>query len=343
MSGFDGFETAADGSPVRRPTPSDHRAPGPEPSDRVADAAANNWVDKDAPDKLQPYLRLARFDRPIGAWLLLIPGWQGLALAGAAYEWDARKLETFGWLVVSWLFLAFLIGAFVMRGAGCVLNDIIDRDIDRQVERTRSRPLASGAVKVWQALLLLLGLSLIGLLILSSFNDFAVLVGVASVVPVLIYPFTKRFTFFPQFFLGIAFSWGALLGWAALAGELGWAPALHYISGIAWIMGYDTIYAHQDREDDSLIGVKSTAIFFGETSRVAVAAFYGVAVMLMIAAGIVAGLNAWFWLGLACYAAHLGLQAWRLDIHNPGLCLALFKSNREAGFLLLGGVILGGL
>ncbi|MCI4664537.1 MAG: 4-hydroxybenzoate octaprenyltransferase [Neomegalonema sp.] len=338
MSGFDGFETAADGSPVARPSRTEKEASG-----RVADAPANNWVDSDAPNRLQPYLRLARFDRPIGAWLLLLPGWQGIALAGGAYSWDARNLETFGWLAVAWLVVAFLIGAFVMRGAGCVLNDIVDRKIDRQVERTRSRPLASGAVKPWQALIELTLLCAIGLAILSTMNDFAILVGVASLLPVMIYPFMKRITFFPQFFLGIAFSWGALLGWAAIAGKLGVAPALLYVGGIAWIMGYDTIYAHQDREDDSLIGVKSTALFFGEASRVAVAVFYGLAVILAGAAGIVAGLSGWFWLGLACYAAHLGLQALRLDIHNPGLCLALFKSNREAGLLLLGGIILGGL
>ncbi len=341
MSGFESYDTAADGSPTARRRSAETEAP--PRFDAVADAPAGNWVDAGAPNKLQPYLRLARFDRSIGSWLLLLPGWQSIALAGGAVDWDARRLATYGWLDVGWLFLAFFIGAFVMRGAGCVLNDIVDRDIDRRVARTRSRPLASGAVKLWQAALLLVGLSLVGLGLLLTFNGFSILIGVLALVPVAVYPFMKRVTFFPQFFLGLAFSWGALLGWATMAAGLDWAPILLYLSGIAWVMGYDTIYAHQDREDDALIGVKSTAIFFGEASRGAVAAFYGGAVLFAALAGLVAGLGPWFWLGLGCYAVHLCVQVLRLDIHNPGLCHALFKSNRDAGLLLFGGIILGGI
>ncbi|MEO1292310.1 MAG: 4-hydroxybenzoate octaprenyltransferase [Pseudomonadota bacterium] len=300
----------------------------------VADAPQGNWVDTRAPEGWRPYLRMMRADRPIGWWLLLLPGWQGIALAASVSGWQ---------LWDAWLFAAFLIGAIVMRGAGCVLNDIVDRDIDGKVERTRSRPIPSGQVSVKSAAILLIGLTLIGLAILASFPLYAIWVGLAAALPVVIYPFMKRITWWPQFFLGIAFNWGALLGWAAHTGSLDWPPLLLYLGGIAWTIGYDTIYAHQDREDDALIGVKSTARLFGERSRTYLVGFYTVAVLLAGAAGWTAGLGLWFWLGLAAYAAHLFGQVWRLDIHDGAMCLHLFKANRDAGLLLLAAIAMGGL
>ncbi len=314
----------------------------PEP-EFVADAPSGNWVDERAPDQFKPYLRLARADRPIGSWLLLIPGWQGLALAGLAADWRADRLESFGWLTMIWLFAAFLIGGFVMRGAGCVLNDIVDRDIDAKVERTRSRPLASGAVSLTEAIGLLAILCLIGLAILTTFRWPAVFVGLAAAIPVIIYPFMKRITWWPQLFLGIAFNWGILLAWAQMQGTIALAPALLYLSAICWTIGYDTIYAHQDREDDALIGVKSTALLFGEDTKKALMIFYGLAVFLAGLAGFVAGGSLWFWVGLLFYAAHLGMQIKRLDIDDPDLCLILFRSNREAALLLFAALLFGGL
>lgn len=311
----------------------------------VADAAADNWVDLYAPTAAKPYLRMMRADRPIGAWLLMTPGWQAIVLAGGAAEWSARsgELATFGWLATLWLFIAFAVGAVVMRGAGCVFNDIVDRDIDARVARTRSRPLPSGQVTLTQAAGLLAGLCILGLLILLTFNNFAIWLGLAAALPVVVYPFMKRVTWWPQAFLGVAFNWGALLGWAAMTGGVGWAAAALYLGGVAWTIGYDTIYAHQDREDDALIGVKSTARLFQDRSREAVAAFYVLAVTFAALAGVFAGLGFWFWIGLIAYAAHLFGQAYRLDIDDEALCLHLFRSNREAGLILFGALILGSL
>ncbi len=307
----------------------------------VADAPPGNWVDAYAPEALKPYLRMARADRPIGGWLLALPGLQGLALAGSEAGWRLDRLTVGSVGEILWLFAAFFIGAFVMRGAGCVLNDVVDRDIDAQVERTRSRPLPSGQASLAGALILLALLTAVGLAILATFNWTAIAVGLSSAVFVLIYPFMKRVTWWPQLFLGLAFGWGALLADAALAGAVSLANALLYAAAIAWIIGYDTIYAHQDREDDALIGVKSTARLFGDRTARALWILYGLAVALAGAAGAVAGLGLLFWIGLGGFAMHLVGQIRRLDINDAALCNHLFRSNREAGLLLLVGLLFG--
>ena len=249
------------------------------PAGSVADATGN-WVDTLAPSWSRPYLRLARLDRPIGSWLLLLPCWWSTALAAIAAHRAAPNL----------LHIAlFFIGAFAMRGAGCTWNDIVDRDLDGSVERTRSRPIPSGQVSVRGAVVFLVLQSLVGFGVLVSFNGFTIVLGIASLAIVAVYPFMKRVTYWPQIGLGLAFSWGALMGWAAAFGRLDVPALLLYAGSIAWVIGYDTIYAHQDREDDALIGIKSTALLFGERTRPMLALFYGIAVVLIGAAGYMAG------------------------------------------------------
>jgi 4-hydroxybenzoate polyprenyltransferase len=297
---------------------------------RVADST-NNWVDRYAPIWARPYLRLARLDRPIGSWLLLLPCWWSMGLA-VIYA-HIRILNL-------WHVALFFVGAFAMRGAGCTWNDIVDRDLDGRVERTRSRPIPSGQVTVGQAAIFLIGQALIGLIVLLQFNPFAIWTGVASLAIVAIYPFMKRFIYWPQIVLGLAFSWGALVGWAATFGRLD-VPALWlYAGAISWVIGYDTIYAHQDREDDALIGVKSTALLFGDRTKPMVGVFYSLAVVLVGVSGIAAHAGISFALGLAAFAVHLGWQIWRLDINDPDLCLTLFKSNRDAGLILFAGLVI---
>jgi 4-hydroxybenzoate polyprenyltransferase len=296
----------------------------------VADSIGN-WVDTLAPVWSRPYLRLARLDRPIGSWLLLIPCWWSSALAAIAARAPAPSLTHIA---------LFFIGAFAMRGAGCTWNDIVDRDLDAAVERTRSRPIPSGQVSVAQAALFLLLLALVGLAVLITFNGFTVALGIASLAIVAVYPFMKRFTYWPQVVLGLAFSWGAVMGWAAAFGSLAAPPLLLYAGSIAWVIGYDTIYAHQDREDDALIGIKSTALLFGERTKPMLALFYGLAVILIGAAGFSAGAGLVFALGLAAFAAHLAWQIVRLDIAAPDNCLAVFKSARDAGLILFAGLLL---
>jgi 4-hydroxybenzoate polyprenyltransferase len=295
---------------------------------RVADATGN-WVDTRAPAWSRPYLRLARFDRPIGSWLLLMPCWWSAALA-AGIARDIRQLP----LVI----VLFFIGAFVMRGAGCTWNDITDRDLDAKVERTRSRPIPAGQVSVIQALVFLVAQALIGLLVLLQFNRFAVATGIASLVIVAVYPFMKRITWWPQVVLGLAFSWGALMGFAVTLGRIDLTALLLYAGSIAWVIGYDTIYAHQDAEDDALIGIKSTARLFAARTKPALAVFYTLAVVLIGIALALAGARWPAWLGLAAFAAHLVWQIKRLDIADPALCLRVFKSNRDAGLLLFAGL-----
>jgi len=296
---------------------------------RVADATGN-WVDRRAPAWSRPYLRLARLDRPIGSWLLLIPCWWSAGLAAIAAREPRPHLAHLA---------LFFIGAFAMRGAGCTWNDIIDRDLDRLVERTRSRPIPSGQVSVAAAAAFLVLQALVGFAVLVAFNGFAVAAGIASLGIVAIYPFMKRITYWPQIVLGLAFSWGALMGWAAAFGRLD-APALVlYAGSIAWVIGYDTVYAHQDRDDDALIGIKSTALLFGPRTRQMLAIFCGLAVGLIGLAGILAGAGALFGLGLAAFAAHLAWQIARLDIADPDLCLRIFKSNRDAGLILFAGML----
>jgi 4-hydroxybenzoate polyprenyltransferase len=299
---------------------------------RVADAPRGNWVDRFAPPATRPYLRLSRADRPIGTWLLLIPCWWGLALAALADPAGFRPFD-------AWIALGCTLGAFLMRGAGCTWNDLTDRDIDAAVARTRSRPLPSGQVTPRQALAWMVAQALAAFAILLTFPPTAIWLGVASLGLVCIYPFAKRFTWWPQVFLGLAFNWGALLGWAAHAGGLSAAPVLLYAAGIAWTLFYDTIYAHQDREDDALIGVKSTARLFGRRTKPMLWLFTGGAALLaalavLTALGGVLGL-----LGVAAYGAHLAWQTVALDIDDPERCLGLFRSNRTAGLLLLAGLV----
>src|SRR5215813_4790622 len=295
----------------------------------VADATGN-WVDTLAPAWSRPYLRLARLDRPIGSWLLLLPCWWSSALAAVAAHWTLPSL---------WHIVLFFIGAYAMRGAGCTWNDIVDRDLDRAVERTRSRPIPSGQISVMQAALFLVAQSLIGLAVLLTFNGFTIALGIASLAIVAVYPFMKRLTYWPQIVLGLAFSWGALMGWAAAFGSLDVRPLVLYAGSIAWVIGYDTVYAHQDRDDDALIGIKSTALLFGDRTKPMLAIFYGLAVALIGLAGALAGAGGLFWLGLGAFAVHLGWQIVRLDIHDPDVCLAVFKSDRDAGLVLFAGIV----
>jgi 4-hydroxybenzoate polyprenyltransferase len=299
----------------------------------VADATGN-WVDTLAPAWSRPYLRLARLDRPIGAWLLLLPCWWSSALAAIAAHRAAPSLVHLA---------LFLVGAFAMRGAGCTWNDIVDRDLDGSVERTRSRPIPSGQVTVVQAFVFLGLQALIGLAVLISFNTFTIALGIGSLAIVAVYPFMKRITYWPQIVLGLAFSWGALMGWAAAFGQLSAPTFLLYAGSIAWVIGYDTIYAHQDREDDALIGIKSTALLFGERTKPMLTLFYALAVILIAAAGFLAGAGPVFAIGLLAFAAHLAWQVVRLDIADPDRCLALFKSDRDAGLILFAGLLLDAL
>ena len=296
---------------------------------RVADATGN-WVDTRAPTWSRPYLRLSRFDRPIGSWLLLMPCWWSAALA-AGVAHDIRQLP----LVI----LLFFVGAFVMRGAGCTWNDITDRDLDARVERTRSRPIPAGQVSVTQALAFLVVQALIGLIVLLQFNRVAVATGIASLIIVAIYPFMKRITWWPQVVLGLAFSWGALMGFAVILGQIDLTALVLYAGSISWVIAYDTIYAHQDAEDDALIGIKSTARLFGARTHRALIVFYGLAVVLIGAALVLAGARWSAWIGLAAFAIHLVWQIKRLDISDPALCLRIFKSNRDAGLLLFAGLL----
>ena len=296
---------------------------------RVADSTGN-WVDGFAPAWTRPYLRLARLDRPIGSWLLLMPCWWSVGLA-AIHAHSQVNL---------WHLVLFFVGAFAMRGAGCTWNDIVDRDLDTRVERTRSRPIPAGQVTVAAAAGFLLLQALVGLVVLLQFNRFTVYVGFLSLAVVAVYPFMKRITYWPQIVLGLAFSWGALMGWPATFGRLDLPAFLLYAGAISWVIGYDTIYAHQDREDDALIGIKSTALLFGERTKTMLALFYALAVAPIALAGWRAGGGVVFALGLGAFAAHLAWQIMRLDIRDPVLCLVVFKSNRDAGLILFAGLVL---
>ena len=292
----------------------------------MTDIPSGDWVDRCAPAAWRPYLRLARLDRPIGTWLLLFPGWWGLALAAPGWP-DWRLMALFG------------IGAVAMRGAGCTLNDIADRDFDARVARTRTRPIASGAISVKQAVAFMVVELAIGAAILLSFNRVAILLGLLVLVLIATYPFMKRITYWPQFFLGLNFNWGALLGWAAARGDVQWPAVLLYAGGICWTLGYDTIYAHQDKDDDALIGVKSSALALGKRTRPFLFIFYAAAVALWAAAGVRAA-SAWpFWIGLAAATVQLFWQAATVDTDDSADCLAKFRSNRVVGWALLLGII----
>ena len=305
--------------------------PEAAPAGPVADAPKGNWVDLYAPARTRPYLRLSRADRPIGTWLLLIPCLWAIALAGGASGFR-------GWDL--WLALSCAAGAFLMRGAGCTWNDITDREIDAAVTRTRSRPIPSGQVTVRGALIWMVVQALVAAGILFTYNWLAVGLGVASLGLVAIYPFAKRFTWWPQVFLGLAFNWGALLAWAAHAGEVPVAAVLLYAAGIAWTLYYDTIYAHQDREDDALIGVKSTARLFGQHSRAWLWAFFALMVLLFGAAVVAAHAQEGRILALVVALGGVWAMGWhiqwqmrRLDLDDPASCMTVFRSNRDAGLI----------
>ena len=304
------------------------------PHGTVADADRGNWVDHFAPVWLRPYARLARWDRPIGWWLLLLPCWWSAALASNV---AGAMLPNIGHLVL------FFIGAVAMRGAGCTYNDIVDRDLDAGVARTRSRPIPSGQVRVRDAKIFLLLQALVGLAVLLSLNWFSVVLGLCSLLTVAAYPFMKRITDWPQLVLGLAFNWGALMGWAAWFGSLSLAPVLLYVGGILWTIGYDTIYALQDKEDDAIIGVRSTARLFGDRAREIVGLLYAGAVLFWVGAFWAAGIGWIAYLGLALVAAHFAWQVIAVRLDDEGLALRLFKSNRTAGLVLFAALVLDGL
>jgi 4-hydroxybenzoate polyprenyltransferase len=301
------------------------------PEATVADAPPGNWVDRFAPAVTRPYLRLSRADRPIGTWLLAIPCFWGIALA--AMETGFRPWDV-------WLVLSCGAGAFLMRGAGCTWNDITDRHIDAQVARTRSRPLPSGQVTVRRAVVWMVVQALAASLILFSYNGLAIALGIGSLALVAVYPFAKRFTWWPQVFLGLAFNWGALLAYAAHSGRVTGAAVLLYAAGIAWTLYYDTIYAHQDREDDALIGVKSTARLFGQNTRPWLWGFIAATVVLMALAVtlVLATRTSLPALGLAllgvwAFGWHMTLQMRGLDVDDPQSCIRAFRANRNAGLV----------
>jgi 4-hydroxybenzoate polyprenyltransferase len=296
----------------------------------VADAVPGNWVDRYAPDWFRPYARLARFDRPIGTWLLMFPCWWALALAehanGAAYP-------------SLWYLVLFAIGSLAMRGAGCTYNDIVDRDIDAGVARTRSRPIPSGQVTVKAAAVFMVLLCLIGLVVLLQFNWYTVVLGISSLGLIAIYPFMKRVTNWPQLVLGLTFKWGALVGWTAARGTLEWPAILLYVGCVTWTIGYDTLYAHQDKEDDLTLGLGSTALRFGERTKTWVSGFYGFSIITWALAAWLAGVGTVGMLALAGAAAHMAWQVTTLDIADPMNCLKRFKSNRDLGWLVFAGLV----
>jgi 4-hydroxybenzoate polyprenyltransferase len=293
-----------------------------------SDIPRGGWLDRAVPRSWRPYARLMRLDRPIGTWLLLFPCWWSLAFA-----WR-------GWGDL-WLFALFGVGAMVMRGAGCTYNDIVDRDIDAKVARTAGRPIPSGQVSVAMALVFLVAQLSIGLLVLLQLNWFSIVLGAGSLLPIAIYPFMKRYTDWPQAFLGLTFNWGAMLGWSAVTGTLAIAPLLLFAGCVFWTLGYDTIYAHQDKEDDALIGVRSTARLFGEQTTRWLTGFYAAAWVLVLLAGTVVGLGLGFFLLMGAVAGHLAWQVVRLDIHDSANCLSTFKSNRDLGLIMFLAILAG--
>ena len=294
------------------------------------DIKARGWVAR-LPAAWQPYALLARLDRPIGVWLLVLPGLWAFALT--ARDWGQGL----------WLALLFAVGATAMRAAGCVVNDLWDRDIDRRVERTRGRPLAAGTVSPFQALVFLAALCLIGLAVLLQLNATAIWLGVASLVPILLYPLAKRVTNWPQAMLGLTFSWAAPEGIAAATGQVGALALVLWAAAFLWILGYDTIYAHQDRADDAMVGIGSTALHWGERTRPFLAACYAGVVALLVAAGVMAGLSWLFLPAMLLPAGLLARQVVTLDIHDPARCLRLFQSNRDVGLAVALAFLVGRL
>ncbi len=299
-------------------------------SQTVRDAVRGHWADRLVPKAWRPYARLARLERPIGWWLLLWPCWWSAALAARAAGNAVPDL---------YHLLLFLIGAIAIRGAGCTYNDIIDRDLDAQVARTRSRPIPSGQVSLTRARIFLLALLTVGLLTLVQFNTFTIILGAASLPVIAIYPFAKRVTNWPQVVLGFAFSWGGLMGWAAAFDRLDWPPVLLYAGGIAWTIGYDTIYAHQDREDDAVIGIRSTARLFGSRTKLLLVGFYGGATVLFAIAVVMVGGGPVALAGLGLGALHLAWQVTTLDAGDAEGCLIRFRANRDYGWIVFAGLV----
>ncbi|MFC4347428.1 4-hydroxybenzoate octaprenyltransferase [Kordiimonas lipolytica] len=298
---------------------------------KTADAVEGSFVYRHAPAALRPYLKLARMDRPVGTWLLLWPCLWSTALAA-----DGALTFHHGYLM-----LLFAIGALVMRGAGCTYNDIIDRNFDGAVERTKSRPIPAGEVSLKGAWAFLVLQCLIGFLVLIQLNPFAIMVGLGSLAMVAIYPFMKRITYWPQAWLGLTFNWGALVGWAAVRGSLDWPAIILYAGGLFWTLGYDTIYAHQDKEDDALIGVKSTALALGAKTRPAISLFYGLFIFALLGAGILANLGIIYYPVLALAGLHLAAQIRRVNIDDAAVCLEVFRSNIAFGWIVFAALLLG--
>jgi 4-hydroxybenzoate polyprenyltransferase len=296
----------------------------------IIDAPRGNWVERYAPTAAQPYLQLMRADRPIGTWLLLWPCWwsAGLSWVAAGRTWPDL-----------WLLFLFAVGAAVMRGAGCTYNDLVDRNFDARVARTQARPIPSGRVTPFAAAVFMVALSLTGFVVLLQFNLFAIGMGILSLAVVAIYPFMKRVTYWPQSVLGLAFSWGALMGWAETFGRIDWPALALYAAAIAWTIGYDTIYAHQDKEDDSIVGLKSTALRFGPQTKPWLTLFFSLAVALLALAGYGANAGWPFFLGLFLASFHLVWQVVTLDVDDPVNCLARFRSNRDFGALVFAAIL----
>jgi 4-hydroxybenzoate polyprenyltransferase len=307
------------------------RPPAQGKASAVADAGARNWVDRFAPAGLVPYFRLARADRPIGFFLLALPCFWSVSLAGRSIDEPYPDL---------WLLFLFAVGAVAMRAAGCTYNDLVDRDLDAQVARTRGRPLPSGQVSRRAAFIFIMVLCLIGLVVLLSFNSTTIWLGLGVIPIVALYPFVKRFSHWPQAVLGLAFNWGALLGWPAVLGRLDWPAIVLYAGAVAWTIGYDTIYAHQDREDDDLIGLKSTALKFGRATKAWLALLYAIAWLAIVTAGIMAHAGTAFLLGMTAAAAQLAWQVVTLDIDDPENCLKRFRSNRDFGAIVLAAILI---
>ncbi|EJF77697.1 4-hydroxybenzoate polyprenyl transferase [Bartonella sp. DB5-6] len=313
-----------------------------ESQGRVMDASSKQWVYNFLPRSLWFYAQLARWDRPIGWQLLMWPCFWSTTMAFLSYEMHRYPFLT---MLLHWFWYLFLffLGSVAMRGAGCTWNDLIDHKIDSQVERTRSRPLPTGHVSRFQAKIFILLQCLVGLAVLSQFNKFSFFLGISSLIAVAVYPFMKRVTYWPQFFLGIAFNWGALMGWAVVFGSLSWAPILLYVGSIFWTIGYDTIYAHQDKEDDATIGVRSTALLFDEGTRRALIFLYGSFVVLVSLAFYLAQVPVLSFLGIFMASIHMFIQIKEIDINDSSQCLKLFKSNSFVGFIIFVGLICGGI
>ena len=298
----------------------------------ASDIREDAWILRRAPRPWAPYLRLVRLDRPIGTWLLLFPCWWSCLLAAGA---SGRGFDA----TIAWYLALFAIGALLMRGAGCTINDIVDRDIDGKVARTATRPLPSGEIRLRQALWFLFVQLALALVVLLQFNLTTIVVGLLSMLLVVPYPLMKRVTYWPQAWLGFTFNWGALVGWTAVTGELAWPAVLLYLGGVAWTLGYDTIYAHQDKEDDALIGVKSTALRLGSASKPWISFFYLMALLFFTAAAVVAEAGWPVYLALAAVAAHFLWQVLSLNTDDPAGCWVRFNANRNVGWLLSAGAL----